>query len=197
MLAPSGAPLTTQVALVAMLGPLLVHATVPLTRLPALGLTRKPPTTAVISAWGTIAITAGALLFAGVGSAVDALALVPTFKGPAAGAIKVLAQVIAPPTAKGLGTGSGVQLCTAAGGSPVSAQRAFSAALMPLLVQVPDTVTLWPAFTLAGALTVATMSACGTGLVAACAVLLAGFGSPTLLLAVPVIVNGAPLAGAM
>jgi hypothetical protein len=77
------------------------------------------------------------------------------------GALKVLVQVMAEPTAKGLGAGEGVQLCVAPAGKPLKAQVGLAAALGPLLVQVPVTVTGWPAATVPGTVTLAAMSACG------------------------------------
>jgi hypothetical protein len=77
----------------------------------------------------------------GMKSAVSALAVVVMFKGPDAGAVKVLVQVMAWFRANTPGTGLGVQLCDDPAGSPVKTQVGATASLGPKLVQVPLTVT--------------------------------------------------------
>jgi hypothetical protein len=166
-LAPGGKPLTAQVALAAVLGPLLVQVTVPLAVLPAVGLLGKPDTAAAMSACGVIATGALAELLFGKSSAVALPAVLVMFSEPDAGAGKLEVQVMLLPTARGLGAGLGVQTCTAPGGKPLKAQVGFTAALGPLLAQVPLTLTVWPAVTVAGTVTVACMSARGDTAVAA------------------------------
>jgi hypothetical protein len=129
------------VALAATLGPLLVQLTVPVTVLPALALAGKPLTAAAMSACGTTGKALVSLLLLVLGSAVLVPAVVVRLKGPLAGAMKVLVQVIAAPTAKGLGAGLGVQLWVAPGGKPLRAQVGAAAGLGPALVHVPETVT--------------------------------------------------------
>lgn len=195
-LAPAGRPPGTQLALAAMLGPLLVQVTVPVTVLSDDGLLGKPPTAATMSACGTIVIGMVSTLLAGVGSAVVLPAVVVMLKEPLAGAIKVLVQVMALPAARLRGSGLGLQLCVAPAGRPLIAQLGLVAALKPVLAQLPDTVTLSPAFTLAGTVVAATMSAWGATLVETCTLLLAVSGSAMLLPAVPVMVMP-PLPGTL
>lgn len=195
--APAGKPVMLQLALAAMLGPLLVHVTLPVTTLPAAGFAGKPDKTAARSACGMITNGLVSVLFAGAGSSVVEPAVALIDSGPLGGATKVDVQVIALLTVSGLGAGLGTQLCVAPGGNPLKLQLAAIASLTPLLVHVPETVTGWPALTLAGTLVTATISANGTTLVLACTVLLAGAGSALDEPAVPVTVSGAPLAGAV
>lgn len=139
--APAGSAPSAQSADAALLGPLLVHVTVPLTVLPAGAVAGKPLTAAAISACGTMATGLVLTLLPGVGSAVELPAVVVMFNGPDAGALNVLVQVIVAPSARGLGAGFGRQDCVAPDGSPLKAQVGAAAALGPLLVQVPETVT--------------------------------------------------------
>jgi hypothetical protein len=162
--------------------------------LPALALAGNPVTVAAMSACGTTGSGLVSVLLPLLGSAVLVPAVVVMLKGPLAGVVKVLVQVILLPTARGLGTGLGVQLWVAPAGNPLRAQVGAVAGLTPLLVQLPLTVTGWPAVALAGTVVTATMSACGTTLVLACALLLAVLGSAVVLPAVAVTVM-APLAG--
>lgn len=191
--------MTSQVAAAAILGPLLVHVTVPVTRLPAGGLLGKPETAAAISACGTTVMGLVSTLFAGTGSAVVVPVVVVMFSGPVAGAVNVDVHVtvVPAPGACGSGIGLGVQLWVAPGGSPDNAQDGAAAGLGPLFTQIPDTDTGCPALTLAGTVVVATTSACGTVFTVPCAVLLAGTGSELADPATPVIVNGAPVLGAV
>jgi hypothetical protein len=195
-LAPGGKPLTAQVPLAATLGPLLVQVTVPVAVLPAAGFAGKPLTAAAMSACGVIATGSLSLLFDVFGSAVLVPALALMFSAPNVGALKVLVHVIDEPAASGFGAGLGVQLCVAPGGKPLKAHVGLAAALGPVLVQTPLTVTGWPAATVPGTVTVAVMSACGVTPCVACAVLLALFGSVVVVLAVPVTVTP-PLGGAV
>jgi hypothetical protein len=158
--APAGIPLTAQVALLAMLGPLLVHVTVPVTVLPAFAVAGNPLTAAAISACGVTLTGSGSTLFAGTGSAVLLPAVVTILSDPVAGAVKVDVHVILLPTGNGFGAGFGVQVCVAPAGSPLSTQVSAAAGLGPLFVHVPVAVTLWPAFTVAGTVVTACMSAC-------------------------------------
>jgi hypothetical protein len=173
---------------------LLVQVTVPVTVLPALTLAGKPVTVATMSACGTTGIDLVSVLLLLTGSAVVVPAVVVMLKGPLAGAVKVDVQLMLLPSARGLGTGLGVQVWVAPAGKPLRAQVGAAAALGPLLLQVPLTVTGCPAVALVGTVVTAAMSACGTTLVLACALLLAVLGSAVLLPAVPVTVM-APLAG--
>jgi hypothetical protein len=101
------------------------------------------------------------------------------------------------PTAKGSGRGLGVQTAVAPAGVEATLQVGAAAALGPLLVHVTVPLAVLPAIGLLGnPLTVATMSACGTTVVVALAVLLAGVGSAVAEAAVPVTVT-LPLAGAV
>lgn len=195
-LAPAGLEATPQAGAAAGLGPLLVQATVPVAVVPAGGLLGKPLTTVCISAWGTTVMGLVSVSLATTGSAVALPAVVVMFKGPPAGAVKLAVQVMAAPSARAAGKGLGVQLCVVPAGSPVNTQVGVAALLGPLLVQMPDTVTLWPALTLADTVVAAAMSARGTMLLACWAVLLAGKGSALVLPAVPTTVT-VPLAGAV
>lgn len=199
VVAPGGRPVTAQVAVCAALGPLLKQVTTPVTVLPAGGLVGNPAMPACISARGVIAMGCVATLLAGLVSCVLVPATAEILSGPVPGAAKVAVHVITPaaPTGCGSGAGLGVQVCGVPAGKPVSAQLGAAAVLGPLFVHVPVTVTDSPAFAVAGAVTAATTSTCGTVLVAACAVLLDGAGSGLDDPAVPVTVSGAPFAGAV
>jgi hypothetical protein len=186
--APPGKPEGTQVALAALLGPLLVQVTVPFTVLPALAVAGKPATKDCISACGVIAKGLVSMLLAGVGSVVLEPAVVVMLSAPLAGAVKVLVHVIKALKAKGLGTGAGVQDCVAPTGKPLKAQLAAAALLGPKLVHTPLTVTLCPAKADAGTVVTARMSACGTTLKPTCWLLLSGNGSAVVEPAVPVMV---------
>ena len=59
----------------------------------------------------------------------------------------MLVQVTDPPNASGFGIGLGRQDWVAPGGNPLKLQVGAAAALGPLLVQVPETVTGCPAAT--------------------------------------------------
>jgi hypothetical protein len=194
IVAPAGNPLGTQLALLARLGPLFVQVTVPVTVLPAGALAGNPLTVATMSACSTMDKGLVSALLLLLGSAVVLPAVVVMLSGPLAGVVKVEVQVMLLPTAKALGSGLGVQLCVAPTGKPLKAQLGAAAGLGPLLVHVPLTVTGCPALALAGTVVAATMSACGTTLVAACALLLPGVGSAVLDPAVPVMVMP-PVAG--
>jgi hypothetical protein len=108
--APAGVEATLQVGAAAALGPLLVHVTVPLAVLPAIGLLGNPLTVATMSACGTTAMGLVCALLAGVGSAVALPAVVVMLSGPLAGAMKVAVQVMVALAANGLGIGLGAQL---------------------------------------------------------------------------------------
>jgi hypothetical protein len=164
------------------------------TVLPALAVAGKPVTAAAMSACGTTGKGLVSVLLPLLGSAVVVPAVVVMLRGPLAGVVKVEVQVMLLPSAKGLGTGLGIQVWVAPAGKPLRAQVGAAAALGPLFVQLPLTVTGCPAVALAGTVVTAAMSACGTTLVLACALLLAVLGSAVLLPAVPVTVM-APLAG--
>lgn len=177
---------------------MLVQVTVPVAVVPAAGLAGKPATVACMSACGVTDKGLVSVLLLTIGSAVDVPAVVVMFKLPPApklaGAVKVLAHVMLPPTGRGFGAGLGVQLCVAPGGKPLNAHVGAAAGLGPALVQVPLTVTLWPAVTVGGTVVAARMSACGTTVWLTLAVLLAGTGSAVLVPAVPVTVT-APVGG--
>jgi hypothetical protein len=140
--APAGKPVTAQAALAAALGPLLVQVTVPVTVEPAGGLAGKPLMRACMSAWGTMGRVLVLTLLVLSVSAVLVPAVVVMFKGPVAGAMKVLEQVTLSVVRKGLGKTAGTQVWVAPGGKPLRAQVGAAALLGPLLVQVPLTVTL-------------------------------------------------------
>jgi hypothetical protein len=116
------------------------------------------------------------------------------FSGPVAGAVKVLVQVMSEPACSGLGAGLGVHVCVAPGGKPLKTQVGVAAALGPLLVHTPVTVTSLPAAAVAGTVTTACTSACGTVPMLTWVLLLVGTGSGVDEPAVPVIVT-APVAG--
>jgi hypothetical protein len=194
--APGGVLVAVQVGAAAGLGPLLVQTIVPVTLLPAIGFAGKPLSTTAMSASAVGETLRVCVLLALFGSAVVVPALVVTLSAPLAGAGKVDVQVIASPTSSGFGTGLGVQLCVAPAGRPLSVQVGAAALLGPLLVQVPLTVTGWPATVLAGTVVAATMSACGTTVSVVLAGLFAGTGSGVVVPAVPVIVT-VPLGGAV
>jgi hypothetical protein len=187
-LAPDGKPVTSQVALVAMLGPWFTHVAVPVTVLPAGGKAANPASVTAISACGVTAKGWASLLLATTGSAVVLPAVVVILSGPLAGAVKLAVHVRLLPTAKGLGTGLGKQVVDVPAGSPLNTHVGAVARLGPAFKHVPVTVAACPALTLAGTTVVACMSACGT-------VLMTGIGSALLELAVPVTVSGAPSAG--
>jgi hypothetical protein len=147
-----------------------------------------------MSACGVMATGVVATLFGATGSVVALPAVVVRLRLPLAGAVKLAAQVMMPLSGNGFGAGFGVQVCAVPGGSPPITQLGAAAGLGPALVQVPVTVTVCPAFTVAGAVMAACMSACGVTLAEACAALLAVFGSCVLLPATPVIVMP-PVAG--
>ena len=79
------------------------------------------------------------VLFDVLPSMVELAALVVILIALVTGVLKVLVQVIAPPTAK-VGTGLGVQLWVAPEGSPFNVQVGACAVLGPLLVHTPLTV---------------------------------------------------------
>jgi hypothetical protein len=192
--APVGALATLQVGLAAGLGPALVQITLPVRVSPALAVVGKPLLAACMSARGlTVSGSVSALLPA-TGSVVLVPAVVVMFKVPLAGALKVLVQLMLPPTGKGLGAGLGVQVCVAPVGKPLKAQVGAAAGLGPAFVQVPLTVTGWPATADVGTEVAACMSARGATVCVALALLLAGTGSAVLLPAVPVTVT-APVDG--
>jgi hypothetical protein len=90
-------------------------------------------------------------------------------------------QVMAAPTAKGFGTGLGVQLTVATAGSAATTHCALGAGLGPLLVQLAVPLAVLPAGGLGGKpLTAAAMSARGTTGSASVSVLLPGVGSAVL-----------------
>ncbi len=192
--APAGSAPIAQPADAALLGPLLVHVTVPLTVLPAGAVAGNPLTFAAMSACGTTAMGRVLTLLPALGSAVELPAVVVMLSGPDAGALNVLVHVTDEPIASGFGTGFGRQDWVAPGGSPLRLQDGAAALLGPLLVHVPDTVTGCPAATDEGTVVVAAMSACGTLPTDCCAVLFDGMGSAVVLPAVPVTVTP-PLAG--
>jgi hypothetical protein len=187
--APGGKPVTAQAALAAALGPLLVQVTVPVTVEPAGGLAGKPLMAACMSAWGTMGRVLVWALLALSGSAVLVPAVVVMLKGPLAGAVKVLVQVMLEVMSKGLGKTAGMQVWVAPLGRPLRAQVGVAALLGPALVQVPLTVTLCPALTLAGTVVRACMSAWGTTPMDCWDWLLALKGSAVRLAAVPVTVT--------
>jgi hypothetical protein len=188
--APTGKPETTQLAVAAMLGPLLIHVTVPLTVLPAGALVGRPATDAAMSAAGVIPRGLVSTLFSGTSSCVSEPAVVLMFKLPDAGTVKVLVHVITALAANTAGKGSGVQLWVAPGGKPESAQVGVVAPLTPLLVQVPLTVITSPALGVtAGKVVAACMSALGTTPKEVCTVLLRVFGSAVSLPALAVSVT--------
>lgn len=187
--APDGKVVTLQVGSAAGLGPAFVHNTVPVMVLPAAAVAGKPLVLACKSARGLITSGSVSALLAGTGSVVLVPAVVVIDKVPLAGAVKVLEQVMLPPEASGLGAGLGVQVCVAPGGKPLKAQVGAAAALGPALVQVPLTVTGWPAVADGGTLVAACMSARAAGVWLALAVLFAGAGSAVELPAVPVTVT--------
>jgi hypothetical protein len=131
---------------------------------------------------------------AGTGSAVLEPAVVMMLSVPLAGAANVDVQVMLLPTASGSGAGLGVQVCVAPVGKPLRVQVGAAAGLGPLLVHTPLTVTGWPAFTVAGTVVTACISACGETVALICAVLLPATGSAVLEPAMPVIVT-APVGG--
>ena len=106
---------------------------------PAAGLEGKPVSVACMSATAPGLTARVSTLLVGTGSAVSEPAVVVMLSVPLPGAGKVLVQVITPPTANGLLAAE--QFCTAPGGKPLRAQVGVAAALGPLLVQVPLTVT--------------------------------------------------------
>lgn len=185
----AGIAATLHVGLAAGLGPLLVHVIVPFTGCPALAVAGKPEAVACISDTGDTANGRVSVLLGATGSGVALPAVVVMLSVPLAGAVKVDEHVIDCPTANGLGSGLGAQVCVAPPGRPDSAQAGEAAALGPALVHTPLTVTGWPAVTLGGTLVVARMSACGVTVAGACAVLLALLGSAVLVPAVPVTVT--------
>jgi hypothetical protein len=197
-LALGGTTVTLQLALGAGLGPLLVQVTVPLAVVPAAGVAGKPLAVACMSASGATLRGSVSTLLLITGSAVEVPAVVVMFKLPPAprlaGAGKVLVQVMLPPTGNGLGAGAGVQLCVAPVGKPLKAQVGAAAGLGPALVQVPLTVTGWPAVAVGGTVVEARMSACGTTVWLVLATLLGAIGSAVLVPAVPVTVT-VPVAG--
>ncbi len=184
----------TQVAFAAALGPALVQVTVPFTVVPAGGFGGKPVSVTCMSATGFGEIARVSTLFAGTGSAVSEPAVVVMLSAPLPGAGKVLVHVITAPT--GNGSLAPEQLCTAPAGKPLSEQVGVAAALGPLLVQVPLTVTGCPAVAEAGIVVTATISASGTTPTDCCATLLPGTGSAVEEPAVPVTVTP-PLTGAV
>ncbi len=192
--APGGKPVMTQEAFAAALGPALVQVTVPLTVAPEGGLAGKPVSVACMSATGFGEIARVSTLFPGTGSAVSEPAVVVMLSTPLPGAGKVLVQVITEPTGSGLLAPE--QLCTAPAGNPLSAQVGVAAALGPLLVHVPLTMTGCPAVADAGTVVTAAISAKGTTPTDCCATLLPGNGSAVVEPAVPVTVTP-PLTGAV
>ena len=194
--APTGNPATAHVALAAMLGPSLVHVTVPVTAVPAFAVAGNPVTFARMSACGIISRGLLSMLLLMTGSAVALPAIVVMLNVPLAGAVKVLLHTILAPTTSGFGTRLGRQVCAAPGGSPLKAQVGDAASLGPALVQVPETVTGWPAVADDGTVVRARMSACGITATGVCALLLEPSGSPVLDPAVPATVT-VPLTGAV
>ena len=157
--APAGSAPIAQPADAALLGPLLVQVTVPLTVLPAGAVAGNPLTAAAISAWGTTATDCVLTLLPTFGSDVELPAVVVMFNEPEAGAPNVLVQVTEAPSASGFGVGFGRQDWVAPGGNPLKLQVGAAAELGPLFVQVPETVTGCPAATDAGTVVTAAMSA--------------------------------------
>ena len=168
--APAGTPATAQVGAAAGLGPLLVQVTVPDTLAPAAAVAGNPVTVACISACGVTTRGLASTLFAGVGSSVELPAVVVMLRVPDAGAVNVLVQVMLPPNGSGSGIGLGLHDCVAPAGKPVSTHVGTAAPEGPALVQVPLTVTGWPATALAGTVVTACMSAVGMGLTVTCLV---------------------------
>ena len=187
-----------QVGAIASPGPKLVHVNVRFGYVwPGATTTGSDPgpeagNDAAMSAVGAGPIARVSTLFAGKGSAVKDPAVVMMASVPLAGAGKVLVHVITPPTASGLAAAE--QRCTAPTGKPLRAQLGVAAALGPLLVQVPLTVTGCPATVDAGTVVTAAMSACGTTPTDCCATLFPGVGSAVDDPAVPVTVTP-PLPG--
>jgi hypothetical protein len=153
---------------------------------------------AAMSACGVTAITWVTALLAGNGSTVEDPAVPVMFTAPVAGAVKLTAQSMLCPTGRGFGAGLGVQFTVAPGGSPEGTHVGAAAGLGPAFVQLTVPATAEPAAGLDGKpLSVARISACGTGVVVADTFSLPGSGSGVAELATPVTVTAEPSSGAM